>query len=116
MKNVIITVILGIIALLVGVVFFLVATLNYQSNSVNNSYTPNTDIQESQFVSSFSEAEWAFEVCRYGAQQFYAGRNFDIQESSTLAEQECEDAKLFYSTDGNNPVFATFVERFSPNQ
>ena len=45
------------------------------------------------------DLEWAYEVCRYGAQQFYLARNIPIPETLTLAIRDCDKNLEFHGID-----------------
>lgn len=45
------------------------------------------------------DLEWAYEVCRYGAQQFYLARNIPIPETESLAIRDCDKNMEFHGID-----------------
>lgn len=45
------------------------------------------------------DLEWAYEVCRYGAQQFYLARGIAIPETLTLAIRDCDKNLEFHGID-----------------
>ena len=45
------------------------------------------------------DLEWAYEVCRYGAQQFYLARGIAIPETLTLAITDCDKNLEFHGID-----------------
>lgn len=60
--------------------------------------TPSPSIE---YVNSndHGDLEWAYEVCRFGAQQFYLARNIPIPETESLAIRDCDKNLEFHGID-----------------
>lgn len=56
---------------------------------------------------TYSQSDWAYEVCRHGAQQFYVGRNIPQADTLDLAVIHCDESLKFNGEE-------KFIEFFAP--